>query len=127
MALNLQQVQRQTQRLIMTPQMQQSIQLLQLNAIELEQLAEQELTENPFLTLEEGEDEASPGDRETTENAAAEAPERETENDWESAEGQGDIALEAGTETETIGEAPEDMLMLSPGSAEPAEAPETTP
>ena len=37
----------------MTPQMQQSIQLLQLNAIELEQLAQQELIENPFLTLDE--------------------------------------------------------------------------
>ncbi len=53
MALNLQQLQRQTQRLIMTPQMQQSIQLLQLNSIELEQLTQQELLENPFLSLDE--------------------------------------------------------------------------
>lgn len=53
MALNLQQIQKQTQRLIMTPQMQQSIQLLQLTSLELEQLTEQELLENPFLTLEE--------------------------------------------------------------------------
>jgi len=53
MVLNLQQLQKQTQRLIMTPQMQQSIQLLQLNAIELEQMAQQELIENPFLTLDE--------------------------------------------------------------------------
>ncbi len=58
MALHLQQLQKQTQRLIMTPQMQQSIQLLQLNSMELEQLADQELTENPFLTVEEqGEEE----------------------------------------------------------------------
>ncbi len=53
MALSLQQVQKQTQRLVMTPQMQQSIQLLQMNAIELEQLTQQELLENPFLQLEE--------------------------------------------------------------------------
>ncbi len=39
MALSLNQVQKQTQRLIMTPQMQQSIQLLQMSAQELEQLA----------------------------------------------------------------------------------------
>ncbi len=53
MALSLELVQKQTQRLIMTPQMQQSIQLLQMNALELEQLVEQELLENPFLELAE--------------------------------------------------------------------------
>ncbi len=53
MALSLQLVQKQTQRLIMTPQMQQSIQLLQLNSLELEQLVEQEMLENPFLDLTE--------------------------------------------------------------------------
>ncbi len=53
MPLNLQQLQKQTQRLIMTPQMQQSIQLLQMNSIELEQLTQQELLENPFLAVEE--------------------------------------------------------------------------
>jgi RNA polymerase sigma-54 factor len=53
MALSLQQVQKQTQRLIMTPQMQQSIQLLQMNTIELEQLTQAELLENPFLELDD--------------------------------------------------------------------------
>lgn len=53
MGISLQQVMRQTQRLIMTPQMQQSIQLLQMNALELEQLTQEELLENPFLQLEE--------------------------------------------------------------------------
>ena len=53
MGLSLQLVQRQTQRLIMTPQMQQSIQLLQMNAVELEQLTQEELLENPFLQVEE--------------------------------------------------------------------------
>ncbi len=60
MAISLQQVQRQSQQLIMTPQMQQSIQLLQMNTLELEQLADQELMENPFLEIEEdGESAAS--------------------------------------------------------------------
>ena len=51
MALTLGQVQKQVQRLVMTPQMQQSIKLLQLNSLELEHLTEQQMLENPFLEL----------------------------------------------------------------------------
>jgi len=69
MALSLQQVQRQSQQLIMTPQMQQSIQLLQMNTLELEQLAQAELEENPFLELaEEREDDEAPVSEPATEN-----------------------------------------------------------
>lgn len=53
MALTLGQVQKQVQKLVMTPQMQQSIKLLQMNAMELEQLTEQEMLENPFLEMRE--------------------------------------------------------------------------
>ena len=57
----------------MTPQMQQSIQLLQLNAIELEELAQEELLENPFLTLtEEGAD--TPEDNRDSDQARDETP-----------------------------------------------------
>jgi len=59
MALSLQQVQKQTQTLIMTPQMQQSIQLLQMTTLELEQLIKQEMSDNPFLELLEDEEELS--------------------------------------------------------------------
>lgn len=54
MPLAMQQVQKlqQTQKLIMTPQMQQSIKLLQLNTIEMENRIQEELMENPFLELE---------------------------------------------------------------------------
>ncbi len=55
MALSLQQVQKQSQRLIMTPQMQQSIQLLQMNTMDMEQLIRTEMESNPFLEL--GDDE----------------------------------------------------------------------
>ncbi|MBX7244127.1 MAG: RNA polymerase factor sigma-54 [Candidatus Sumerlaeaceae bacterium] len=60
MALSLQQNQKllQTQRLIMTPQMQQSIQLLQMSSLDLEQLATQEMMENPFLELSDDADES---------------------------------------------------------------------
>jgi RNA polymerase sigma-54 factor len=51
MALEIRQVQRLAQQLVMTPQLQQAIKLLQLSRIELEELVTQELQENP--TLEE--------------------------------------------------------------------------
>lgn len=57
MAFSLRQEVRQTQKLVMTPQMRQSIQLLQMSAMELEELAEQQAMENPFLEIvEEGEE-----------------------------------------------------------------------
>jgi len=56
MPLSLEQVQIQTQRLVMTPQMQLSVKLLQMNTLELEQLARQEILENPFLEIEEDEE-----------------------------------------------------------------------
>jgi len=51
MEMKLGQYQKQLQRLVMTPQMQQSIKLLQLNTLEMEQLTDQQMLENPFLEL----------------------------------------------------------------------------
>ncbi len=75
MALSLSQVQKQTQRLIMTPQMQQSIQLLQMSAQELEQLTSEEVMENPFLEI--AEDTEGEGDQKT-ENADQAQPSEES-------------------------------------------------
>ncbi|MDI6783083.1 MAG: RNA polymerase factor sigma-54 [bacterium] len=47
--LSQQLLQRQVQKLVMTPQMQQAIQLLQLQTMELAQLIELEMTQNPML------------------------------------------------------------------------------
>lgn len=55
MALNLQQQLKQQQRLIMTPQLQTSIQMLQMTSMELEQLVNQEMIENPFLEMADDE------------------------------------------------------------------------
>src|SRR5665647_2890630 len=74
MPLSMQQVQKQTQRLIMTPQMQQSIKLLQMNTIELETLTQQELLENPFLEVAEEDTEAPPSESTPMEAASLEAP-----------------------------------------------------
>lgn len=48
---------KQTQKLVMTPQLQQAIKMLQLSNMELSQKIEEELIENPALEIDEGEDE----------------------------------------------------------------------
>jgi RNA polymerase sigma-54 factor len=78
MPLILGQFQKQVQRLVMTPQMQQSIKLLQMNALELEQLTEQEMLENPFLELSD-ERETSTQEDSTPQNASDDIPLPSTE------------------------------------------------
>ncbi|MGB9691366.1 MAG: hypothetical protein ACPL7D_04290, partial [Candidatus Sumerlaeaceae bacterium] len=51
MAISLHQVQKLTQRLAMTPLMQQALHLLQLPNAELEQLVRDEVVQNPFLEI----------------------------------------------------------------------------
>ncbi len=79
MALSLQQVQKQTQRLIMTPQMQQSIQLLQMNSMDLEMLIREEMLENPFLEITDDE-EGLQSENDGKEKDEAPAEEREVES-----------------------------------------------
>lgn len=57
MALEIRQVQKLAQQLVMTPQLQQAIKLLQLSRVELQELISNELQENP--ALEEGVSEES--------------------------------------------------------------------
>lgn len=66
MPLSIQQSQKQVQRLIMTPQMQQAVKLLQMNTMQLEEYTQLELMENPFLELEE--DRSDVQDRAMSEN-----------------------------------------------------------
>jgi RNA polymerase sigma-54 factor len=71
--------QRPEQRLVMTPKLQQAIKLLQVPALELQQILKQELIVNPMLEeVEDGEDEAEDGSAEET----AEEP-AETEDEGE--------------------------------------------
>ena len=69
MALEIRQVQKLTQQLVMTPQLQQAIKLLQLSRVELEEMVVKELQENP--ALEETPTEEPEG---TAEQPRAEAP-----------------------------------------------------
>jgi RNA polymerase sigma-54 factor len=68
---------RQTQRLVMTPMLQQAIQLLQLSTIELQELLQKELTENPMLEeapVDEGPAPEPPPDEPPPEAAPPDAP-----------------------------------------------------
>ena len=115
MPLAMQQVQRLQQRLIMTPQMQQSVKLLQMNTLQLEALTQQELLENPFLEIEE-----EGGDTGTSsEIAAVDAPsveetdvvhERDTDPESE--------GFELNDSYETSPEAHTDHLEESPSAPE---------
>jgi RNA polymerase sigma-54 factor len=66
MALEIRQVQKLAQQLVMTPQLQQAIKLLQLSRIELQEMVTTELEENPAL------EEVPAGEIETTEQTTAE-------------------------------------------------------
>src|SRR5437667_506220 len=67
MALEIRQVQKLTQQLVMTPQLQQAIKLLQLSRIELQEMVTTELQENPAL------EEVPVGEPEAAEQARGEA------------------------------------------------------
>ncbi|MGZ8996052.1 MAG: RNA polymerase factor sigma-54, partial [Rhodospirillales bacterium] len=63
---------RQTQSLVMTPQLQQAIKLLQLSSLELSAYVEQQVEQNPFLETGDGAAAGEPGD--AAEPAAPEVP-----------------------------------------------------
>ena len=67
---------RQTQRLVMTPMLQQAIHLLQLSTLELQDLLQKELEENPLL--EEAPPDDAPGPEERQGETAVETPRAET-------------------------------------------------
>jgi RNA polymerase sigma-54 factor len=70
MALELKQTVKLTQSLVMTPQLQQAIKLLQLSRLELQNTIQQELVENPVLE-EALEEEAAPAELADDENESA--------------------------------------------------------
>ena len=97
---------RQGQGLVITPQLQQAIKLLQLSNLELEAFVEAELERNPLLTREDGEGEPPP---------AAEAD-------------SGDARAEAALDEVAAGSAQSDMDVahdeVSPGERATGDAPE---
>src|SRR5258705_4801432 len=98
MALELKQQVRLSQQLVMTPQLQQAIKLLQLSRMELVDLVQQELQENPVL--EEGIE--SEEDRAAAEAAGpGDAPEAADATEGTAELAQRDLARDAGPDTVT--------------------------
>ena len=85
MALEIKQELRLSQQLVMTPQLQQAIKLLQLSRLELAGVVQQELQENPVLEetqdVEEERDTAQAAERQLTEAESAETPAAEQSGD----------------------------------------------
>ena len=79
-SLRLGQTLTQSQRLIMTPRMQQSIQLLQLSILELENVIQQELVENPVL---EETTSIETTDSQDSEETSATDRDKEFDDNWE--------------------------------------------
>lgn len=70
------------QQLVMTPQLQQAIRLLQLSNIELGQFVEAELERNPLLELEDANDSPAGSQRDGEGDGVAESRERESDEEW---------------------------------------------
>lgn len=79
-SLRLSQNLQQTQKMVLSPRMQQSLKLLALPALELSNLVQQELVENPFLEESNSLESVEVSSRET-EEAAAEEKDNEVEFD----------------------------------------------
>jgi len=71
MALEIRQVQKLTQQLVMTPQLQQAIKLLQLSRVELEEMVTKELQENPALEEGPAEEAEASGEQPRSETQAS--------------------------------------------------------
>jgi RNA polymerase sigma-54 factor len=71
----------QRQALVMTPQLQQAIKLLQLNQLELAQFIDSELEQNPLLATEAGEGETPAADVAAADSAASAGDDREESAD----------------------------------------------
>jgi RNA polymerase sigma-54 factor len=107
MAIELKQQLRLSQQLVMTPQLQQAIKLLQLNQLELVGLIQQELQENPVLEELEGDEDTpaeatdqTPGEERTT--ADSESPEPLDASDPRTSETDAPAADELPTDAEKI-------------------------
>src|ERR1700754_4441704 len=76
---------RQSQSLVMTPQLMQSIRLLQLTHVELERFIDEEIERNPLLERVEPQDDAASDQSQKNEAAQEQAPEGdwfESETQW---------------------------------------------
>lgn len=73
---------RQGQQLVMTPQLQQAIRLLQLSNLELGQFVEAELERNPLLEMDDAPEAAPKIERDAEADGSSEKSERASDDEW---------------------------------------------
>jgi RNA polymerase sigma-54 factor len=73
---------RQGQQLVMTPQLQQAIRLLQLSNLELGQFVETELERNPLLEMDDTPEAAPKAEREAEPETPSERSEQAGDDEW---------------------------------------------
>jgi len=81
MGLEIKQSLKLSQQLVMTPQLQQAIKLLQLNRLELAETINQELLENPLLEISEDASDTEPGEGSESEGDGKDQPGNENESE----------------------------------------------
>src|SRR5215813_13988817 len=82
MALSAKLELRQGQQLVMTPQLQQAIRLLQLSNLELGQFVETELERNPLLEVDDAGEHQTKAEREPDHEPVAETKNGSSEDEW---------------------------------------------
>jgi len=90
---------RQSQQLVMTPQLQQAIKLLQLSNIELQEFVLQEIESNPLLDEGQRDDEGPVSDSERDEKGSGDGTEERSSDGDPDDDGLGDIPLAEGADT----------------------------
>jgi RNA polymerase sigma-54 factor len=114
-----------TQQLVMTPQLQQAIKLLQLSHLELADVLQKELEENPVLEEPAESAEVSPEDREdSTIDSEGDGAPAESGANGAAASGDGDGSSDASGDAEAIAagegaELAQDLTSDAPAAAEP--------
>src|SRR6185312_3191917 len=95
---------RQSQQLVLTPQLRQAIQLLQLSNLELDAFLAEELSKNPLLEAraEEGGEEQPAGDFVSDEEAGDEAPEEPGADDLIMGQADDDRPLDVDGQSEAL-------------------------
>ncbi|TPN97516.1 RNA polymerase factor sigma-54 [Mesorhizobium sp. B1-1-5] len=101
---------RQSQSLVMTPQLMQSIRLLQLTHVELERFIDEEIERNPLLERAEPQDDAA-GDLSQKSEAL---PEKDTEGDWF----EGEMEWSAEAISQKLDSSLENLFPDDPGTSE---------
>jgi RNA polymerase sigma-54 factor len=127
MALDLRLQQKMSQQLVMTPQLQQAIKLLQLSHMELADVLQKELEENPVLEEREGQEEGVDAP-DAPDETAGEAQSGTTDTERSTGEGDGSETRSAdGDEPAGDGASPEPTGQdLLSAEAQPTAEPATT-